>query len=189
MNRRRPAFRPQAVDLEPRLALSLATVPVAEVASPRADDDPIMTTMAAPQALTGRYSAAGDDRAADAPLHVRVGGTGQVAGIGRGRAVGALDLGGFRVTGAADVTGTLTVHTGRGAAKLTLTGSGGFDAVPNGDFTTTIAAVQGRGSLANSLRAGTVTFHFGANQVRSHRSPGPIGGAVTITINPATAAS
>jgi hypothetical protein len=133
--------------------------------------------------VKGRYFAAEDNRAADAPLHVQLNGNGRVNGIGRAKLSGSLDLGGFRVAGSQDVSGTLTLSNARETVSLRLTGSGGFAEVPNGQFVTNVSVVKGTGADRGFQRDGTVTFQFGENQVRSIKAPSPIGGTMTVTLS------
>lgn len=185
MNRKPPRFQPQASELESKILLSLTTNP-----SPVSAEVSILSQRSgttAPQAINstikGAYFADEDNRAADAPLHVRLNGMGRVSGIGLAKLSGSLDLGGFRVTGSNDVSGTLTLSNFKGTVKFRLTGSGGFAEVPNGTFVTTVTVVKGTGAYAGFQRTGTVTVQFGENQVRSIKAPSPIGGPMTITFS------
>ena len=183
MHGKNQAFRPQATELESKLLLSLTSTPpppTAEVSILSSGRAALPVTTGA---IAGRYFAAEDNRAADAPLHVLLNGTGRVAGLGRVKLAGSLDLGGFRRTGSNDVTGTLTLSNARGTVTLRLTGSGGFAEVPNGQFVTAASIVRGTGAFANVRRIGTVTVNFGENLVRSIQAPSPIGGAMTITLS------
>src|SRR3954454_20614042 len=139
MNRKSRNFQPHAAELESRLLQSLTATPqTAEVSilSQRSGTTP---AAAITNTVQGRYFAAEDNRAADAPLHVQLNGNGRVNGIGRAKLSGALDLGGFRLTGSQDVNGTLTLSNARGTVRLQLTGPGGFNEVPNGRFVTTVS--------------------------------------------------
>lgn len=185
MHGKNQAFRPQATELEAKLLLSLTATPAPETAEVSllssgggAAAVPAPTT----GAIAGRYFAAEDNRAADAPLHVLLNGTGRVAGLGRVKLAGSLDLGGFRRTGSNDVTGTLTLSNARGTVTLRLTGSGGFAEVPNGQFVTAASIVRGTGAFASFRRIGTVTVNFGESLVRSIQAPSPIGGAMTVSL-------
>ncbi len=185
MNRKPQNFRPQASELESRLLLSVTTAPAPETAevsilSERSGTRPAVVITSV---IRGRYFAAEDNRAADAPLHVQLNGNGLVNGLGRARLKGSLDLGGFRVTGSQDVSGTLILSNGRGTVKLQVTGSGGFDEVPNGHFITDVSVVKATGAYRGFQRSGTITFDFGANQVRSLKAPSPIGGTMTVTLS------
>lgn len=177
MERKTRAFRPQATTLEFKRLLSLTATPAPETAEVSILTERSGTTPAAVVTSTvrGRYAAGEDNRAADAPLHVRLNGNGRVDGIGRARLSGALDLGGFRVTGSQDVSGTLVLSNARGSVRLQLAGSGGFNPVPNGRFVTTVSSVKGTGAYAGFQRTGTVLFQFGP--ARSMR------GAVTVTLS------
>jgi hypothetical protein len=185
MDRKTRSFRPQTDGLESRLLLSLTATPPPEGAEVTTLSDRSGSAPAAAitNAVRGRYFAAEDNRAADAPLHVQLNGNGRVDGIGRARLTGSLDLGGFRIAGSQDVSGTLTLANARGTVKLQLTSSGGFEEVPGGRFVTSVSAVKGTGAYRGFQRSGTVTFDFGANQVQSIRAPSPIGGAVTVTLS------
>lgn len=120
--------------------------------------------MALTNTVKGRYFAAEDNWAADAPLHAQLNGNGRVNGIGRAKLSGSLDLGGFRVVGTQDVSGTLTLSNARGAVTLQLTGPGGFHEVPNGRYVTIVSSIKGTGAYAGFQRSGTVTFRFGEDQ-------------------------
>ena len=106
-----------------------------------------------------------------------------VDSLGKAKLSGSLDLGGFRVSGSQDVSGTMTLSNAKGTVKLVLTGSGGFNAVPNGEFVTTVSAVKGTGVYQGFQRSGTVTFDFGASHVPFRKSGGPIGGSMTVTLS------
>ncbi|WP_435018624.1 hypothetical protein TA3x_000606 [Tundrisphaera sp. TA3] len=201
MNRKSRAFRPESTDLESRNLLSVAGAPAPETAqltmlpepgTPAPDpgevhilSDRSGTTpaLAIANTVKGKYAAPEDNRAADAPLQVRVNGTGRVNGLGKVRMSGSLELGGFRMAGSDDVSGTLTLTNARGQVKIQLTGTGGFDEVPNGRFVTTVKSVKGTGAFRGFQRGGTVTFEFGENQIRTIKAPSPIGGAVTATLS------
>jgi hypothetical protein len=185
MNRTARSFQPQATELESKLLLSLTATPAPETAEVTILSDRSGTTpaVAITNTVHGRYFAAEDNRAADAPLHVQLNGNGRVNGIGKAKLSGSLDLGGFRIAGSHDVSGTLTLSNAKGTVKLRLTGSGGFNDVPNGQFLTTISVVKGTGAYRGYQRSGTVTFDFGANQVQSIKAPSPIGGTMTVTLS------
>lgn len=184
MNRKTRSFRPQAAELESKFLLSLTGAPAPDAAEVAILADRSGTTPAAAitNVVQGRYFAAEDNRAADAPLHVQLNGNGRVNGIGKARLTGALDLGGFRIAGAPDVSGTLTLSNARGTVKLRLTGSGGFGEVPGHQIVTTASVVKGTGAYRGFQREGTATFDFGANQVQSIKAPSPIGGTLTVTL-------
>ena len=133
--------------------------------------------------IHGAYFAAADNRAADAPLPVKLNGLGRVDSLGKAKLAGSLDLGGYRLTGSNDVSGTLTLTNARGQIKLQLSGSGGFDDVPNGTFVTEATVVKATGACRGWQRTGTVTFQFGENQVRSIKAPSPIGGTLSVTLS------
>jgi hypothetical protein len=183
MNRKARAFQPEATPLESKVMLSVAYTPIS--AAVEISGHIIHTGKSTPDASTatikGRYFASEDNRAADAPLHVRLDAAGRVGGFGRVRMSGALDLGGFRIANTPDVSGTLTLSNGRGSLKINLTGSGGFNEVPNGKFTLNVSATSGTGAFSGFKRQGTVTIQFGDNQVRSIQAPSPIGGPMTVT--------
>ena len=67
--------------------------------------------------VKGNYFAPEDNRAADAPLQVRLNGTGRVNGLGKVKLSGSLALGGFRMAGSDDVNGTLTLSAPGVAAR------------------------------------------------------------------------
>ena len=185
MDRKRRSFQPQSNELETRNLLSAGAMPGPELAtismmSERSGSTP---SVAIVSKVHGHYFALEDNRAADAPLHVRLDGLGRVEGVGRAKLSGSLDLGGFRITGQNDVTGTLTLSNARGSVKLRVTGSNGFAEVPNGQFVTNVTFVRGTGAFRGFQRSGTVTFQFGENLVRSIKAPSPIGGDVTITLS------
>lgn len=175
---------PQVAELESKILLSLTAISAPEIAEVTVLSDRSGTTpaVAITNTIQGRYFAAEDNRAADAPLHVQLGGNGRVSGIGQARLSGSLDLGGFRVAGAQDVSGTLTLTNGKGQVRLRLTGSGGFNQVPGGQFVTTVSVIRGTGAYRGFQRNGSVTFDFGENQVRSIKAPSPIGGTMTVTL-------
>ena len=79
-----PGFQPQATELESKILLSLTATPAPEPAEVTIQPERSGTTPA--EAVTntvkGRYFAAEDNRAADAPLHVQLNGNGRVNGIG-----------------------------------------------------------------------------------------------------------
>ncbi len=183
MNRKPHVFQPQATPLESRLLLSLVITPSSETPEVPSERSGTTPAEAITSTVKGSYFAVEDNRAADAPLHVQLGGTGRVNGIGRAKLSGALDLGGFRLAGATDVTGTLTLTNAKGNVKLQLSGSGGFADVPNGRFVTTVTAVKGTGAYRGFQRNGTVTVQFGPNQVRSIKAPSPIGGTMMVTLS------
>ena len=204
---KRKAFQPGSPELETRLLLSLTEAPPVQTAevsttsapattdtdAPPPEGTMMMTTVSDRSGMTpavaisnsvkGTYFAAEDNRAADAPLRVKVVGAGRVNGVGASALTGNLSLGGFRVAGSNDVTGTLTLTNARGQVKLKLAGTGGFADVPNGTFTTTVTTVKGTGAYRGFQRSGTVTFQFGANTIQAIKAPGPIGGKATITLN------
>lgn len=182
---KRKAFQPQAAELESKLLLSYTGAPAPSTAevSILADRSGSTPATAITNSVKGNYFAAEDNRAADAPLHVQLNGNGRVNGLGRAKLSGSLDLGGFRVAGMNDVGGTLTLSNGKGTVKLELSGAGGFNQVPNGTFVTNVTATSGTGAYRGFQRSGTVTFHFGESQVRSIKSPSPIGGAMTVTLS------
>lgn len=182
MKRRPHAFRPEASILETKILLSLASGPkpqLAEVSTlaARASQSPAIN------ALRGRYLAPEDMRAADAPLVVKLGGAGPVQGLGRVRASGSLELGGFRVANQPDIQGVLTLSSARGSVTLKLTGYGGYSEVPGGRFVTSASIVKGTGAFANIRRTGTATIEFGPNTVRAVRAPSPMGGLMTLTFD------
>jgi hypothetical protein len=185
MDRKPRVFQPQATELESKILMSLTATPAPETAGVSILEERSGTTpaVAITNTVKGRYFAAEDNRAADAPLHVQLNGNGRVNGIGKAKLSGSLDLGGFRLTGSQDVNGSLTLSNAKGTVKLQLTGSGGFNEVPNGRFVTTISAVKGTGAYAGFQREGTVIFQFGENQVRSIKAPSPIGGTMTVTLS------
>ena len=185
MDRRRRSFQPEATELESKILLSLTATPAPETAEVTRLSDRSGTTpaVAITDTVQGRYFATVDNRAADAPLHVQLNGNGRVSGIGKAKLSGSLVLGGFRIAGSQDVGGTLTLTNGKGQVKLRLTGSGGFNEVPGGTFVTTVTVVKGTGAYRGFQRAGTVTFQFGENQVRSIKAPSPIGGTMTVTLS------
>jgi hypothetical protein len=182
MKRKARVFRPQATALESKSLLSVTATTAPEPAEVSILSERGGTTapIAITDTITGSYFAAEDNRAADAPLHVSLNGTGRVRGIGRAKLSGSLDLGGFRISGQPDVSGTLTLTNARGTVSLRLTGSGGFAEVPNGRFVTSVSKVNGTGAYASFHRKGTVTFLFGENEVRSIKAPSPIGGAMAV---------
>jgi hypothetical protein len=185
MNRNTRSCQPQATELESKLLLSLMATPAPETAEVAILSERSGTTpaVAITNTVKGRYFAAEDNRAADAPLHVQLNDNGRVNGIGRAKLSGSLDLGGFRVAGSQDVSGTLTLSNARGTVSLRLTGSGGFAEVPNGQFVTNVSVVKGTGAYRGFQRDGTVTFQFGENQVRSIKAPSPIGGTMAVTLS------
>src|SRR5262245_12157929 len=123
MNRKARSFLPHATELESKLLLSVTTPQTAEVSGLRSGTSPAAIT----KTIQGRYFAAEDNRAADAPLHVQLNGNGRVNGVGKVELSGSLDLGGFRVAGSPDVSGTLTLSNAKGTLKIRLTGFGGFN--------------------------------------------------------------
>lgn len=178
------AFLPQATELESKVLLSVTASPgpVTTEVSLLAGRSETTARAAITSTIRGNYFASEDNRPADAPLHVRLEGMGRIKGIGRGMLSGSLDLGGFRVSGQADVTGILTVTNARGTVTLRLTGFGGFAEVPNGRFVTSISSVKGTGAYTGFQRHGTVTIQFGENVIRAIKAPSPIGGAMTVTM-------
>jgi hypothetical protein len=185
MRRKARAFVPQATALESRSLLSATatTAPGAAEVSILSERSGTTAPVAITNTIRGTYFAPEDNRAADVPLHVSLDGMGRVRGIGRAKLSGSLDLGGFRLAGQADITGTLTLTNGRGTVTLRLTGSGGFAEVPNGRFVTSVSSIEGTGAYARFHRKGTVTFLFGPNEIRCIRAPCPIGGAMTVRLS------
>src|SRR5262245_61261334 len=185
MKRKVRAFLPQAIALESRSMLSAiaTTAPEAAEVSILSERSGTTAPVAMTNTIRGTYFAPEDNRAADAPLHVSLDGIGRVRGIGRAKLSGSLDLGGFPLAGQPDVSGTLTLTNARGVVTLRLTGSGGFAEVPNGRFVTSVSSVEGTGAYARFHRKGTVTFLFGANEVRCIQAPCPIGGDVTVQLS------
>jgi hypothetical protein len=182
MDRKTHRFQPQTTELESKLLLSVASTRPAEVSSIAQRGRPTSAAVSA-NAIQGRYFAAEDNRAADAPLHVQLTGNGRLNGAGKVDLSGSLDLGGFSVAGSKDVRGTLTLSNAKGAVTIQLTGSGGSKNLPNNKFVTTVSAVTGTGAYRGIHRRGTATFQFGANQVRSFVAPSPIGGTMSITLS------
>ena len=201
MDRKPRNFQPQAAELESKVMLSVAaaTPPVdAEVttlaaeagSTPAPAEGVLYTTLSTRSGATtataitdvvpGKYHAAQDNRAADAPYHVQFQGAGKVDTLGRAKLAGQLDLGGYRVAGTPQVTGTLTLSNARGSVKLALTGgSDGFGDVPNGKFVTTATVVKATGAYRGFQRAGTVTVDFGADQLPATNA---VGGPATVTL-------
>jgi hypothetical protein len=182
---KRKAFRPQAAELESRLLLSLTASPLPATAEVTilSDRSGTVPAVAISNTVKGTYFAAGDNRAADAPLHARLSGSGRVDGLGSAKLAGSLDLGGYRVSGSDDVSGTLILSNAKGRVTLRLSGSGGFAEVPNGTFVTDVTVVKGTGAFRGFQRSGTVTFEFGENRLRSIKAPSPIGGTMTVTLS------
>src|SRR3954454_711837 len=108
MNRKSRNFQPHAAELESRLLQSLTATPRSAEVSILSARSGTAPAVAITNTVQGRYFAAEDNRAADAPLHVQLNGNGRVNGIGRAKLSGSLDLGGFRVAGSQDVSGMLS---------------------------------------------------------------------------------
>src|SRR4051794_41934046 len=119
MDRRRRSFQPEATELESKILLSLTATPAPETAEVTRLSDRSGTTpaVAITDTVQGRYFAAEDNRAADAPLHVQLNGSGRVSGIGKAKLSGSLDLGGVRVAGLQEGGGTVTPTNRKGEGK------------------------------------------------------------------------
>ncbi|APW61522.1 hypothetical protein [Paludisphaera borealis] len=186
MHRKRYAFRPDASLLESKLLLSLTATPGVGVGNPAE----VSTLLAAKgqhqqtNTLQGRYSAGQDMRAADAPLDVKLTGTGQVKDLGRTQLSGSLQLGGFRMPGN-DVTGTVKLSNARGTVTLQLNGLGGNGQVPGATLNLSASVVSGTGAYKNFRRIGTATVIFGPDtvQAKSTGANSAIGGTLTIKLN------
>lgn len=199
MKRRTHQFRPETTPLEAKALLSVGA-PTPEVdrmailsvgTAPPADGQAAITEVrsgttpatAITNTVRGRYLVpATDSRIADAPLRVRLAGAGSVDGLGRAALTGQLDLGGFRVAGTPDVTGSLTLVNARGTVKLQLAGTGGFQEVPNGRFVTDVTVTRSTGAYRGFQRTGTATLNFGPNTLRALHGVAPLGGTVTVTL-------
>lgn len=185
MDRKPRKFQPQAAELESKLLLSVAPTSTSAPADAEMSTLDVRSGTTPATAVTdvvhGRYHAGTDNQAADAPYDVHFSGNGHVDGLGRARLAGDLYIGGYRVAGAPQVSGTLTLSNARGSVQLELTGTGGVSDVPNHRFATTASVVKATGAYRGFQRAGTVTVDFGSNRV--HPGPsGAIGGAASVTL-------
>lgn len=183
MSPKNRAFRPAANSLESRITMSTTSVQLPTQAE--------VTTLATENrlsaisgALTGRYLATDqDNRAADAPLQVRVNGTGRIQGLGRSTMTGTLNFGGFRMANQPDISGTIKITNAKGSITIELSGSGGHGQIPNARFALNASIVSGTGAYSNLRGIGTANALFGKNTVRSITTPSPIGGNLTLSLN------
>ena len=183
MNRASRRFQPNANGLESRVVMSAATLRPAlqvEIATPAA----ARRTAAIAGTLRGRYSAPGEDmRPADAPLPVRLDGTGRVQGLGRVTMNGSLAFGGFLPPNRPDINGTVTLQNAQGSITVRLTGSGGNSQIPDSRFRLDASIVSGTGRYADLRGIGTANAQFGRNTIRCVTAPCPIGGTLTLQLN------
>lgn len=170
MTRKEQAFRPGATALEPRTLLSGAAAEVQALATP--------ITVAG--TIRGNYRAGIDGRAADAPLVVRLTGSGKVQGPVRLN--GSLTLGGFLPVGVPDATGTIRLTNNRGTLVLALSGSGGQLTVPRNRLTLNATVVSGTGIYSTLEGSGTATAVFGRNTLRARSLTAPIAGTATFSV-------
>lgn len=185
MYRKASSFRPESLQLESKVLLSLTAMPgtgnPAEVTILSATARGASSRSAS--TIQGHYFAAEDGRAADAPLDVKVDGTGKVRGLGTASLSGSIQFGGFLVSGQPDINGIVTLSNARGSITLKLTGRGGQGEIPGETFSLTASVVRGTGAFENFRRIGTATARFGPNTVQSIAAPSPIGGTLTLSLN------
>lgn len=205
MFRKSRSFRPVAAPLETRLLLSLATDAMPDAPVSSTDPAEIMTlaeetqdTSYAPEiaqttiatgtntpttpinTVKGRFVAGEDMRAADAPLTVKLGGTGKVTGLGRAKMAGSIQFGGYRMANHPDVLGTVTLTNARGSVTVKLLGHGGYSEIASGQFVTTATVSKGTKAFRSYQRVGTATVEFGPN---TNPSSTATGGKMTLTLN------
>lgn len=186
--RRKPySFRPESIPLESKVLLSLAASPAPQTGDPAEVTTLATTTLGAStqanNAIKGQYFAAEDNRAADAPLDVKLDGDGKVRGLGSVELSGSIQFGGFLMANQPDINGTVTLTNAKGSVTLRLTGRGGHGEVADSTFNLTASVVKGTGAYKNFRRIGTATAKFGPNTVQSIAAPSPIGGKLTLSFN------
>lgn len=147
-------FAPDVLGLEARNLLSAATV-----SSLRAMTKPLLS-----ETLEGRYQTGQDNRAADAPLRVKLNGVGTADRSNR--VSGVLNLGGFRRADAPDVSGTVTLTNPRGSIKLRVTGTGGNGPVAGSEIALNAGVLKGTGAFKNIQAVGPATLSFATDPVR-----------------------
>ncbi len=176
-------FHPDANGLESRVVMSASTLRPA-VQAAVVSLAAVRRPVAVAGMLRGRYSAPGEDnRAADAPLPVRVDGTGTVQGLGRVTMSGSLAFGGFVMPESPDIHGTVTLRNARGSITVRLIGSGGNSQIPDSRFRLDASIVRGTGSYTNLRGIGTASAQFAGNTIRCITTPCPIGGTLTLQLN------
>lgn len=184
MRRNALSFRPEANQLETKVLLSLMATP-----NSGTGDTADVTILAASSTgasiqpantISGNYFAAEDGRAADAPLDVKVDGTGKLGGFGPASMSGSIQFGGFLPAGVADIKGTVTLTNAKGSITIRLTGHGGNGQVPGKSFALTASVVKGTGAFKNFRRIGAATAKFGPSTIQSIAAPTPIGGTLTL---------
>jgi hypothetical protein len=124
--------------------------------------------------LAGRYDATRDNRPADVPLRVSVGGSGRVQGLGMVRLSGSMAFGGFLAPGVENVNGTVTLSNARGSVTLRVHGFGGNDQIPGGRFNLSVAVQSGIGAFARVHALGSADFQFGGKPSAGGSSSGPL---------------